>query len=724
MENLPDFETGSPASARSGYASHLRSLGYLVEQAYRRTDGACACGDSSCRKSPHFASDPDAPSEIHLVMRAETVAVTSEMNVVQRALRFGSAVAILRHGGTSYLFLSDPRSLPSVAPVIAPGQGWIALPPYRSDDAEGNYTQPSWISELTQHPVDLPQAVDVFGPSLVSRTRELTGLAGRVRKSIPNGTASPDETVSLKEMVFAACESLLAQGRGEELTSFLAPCCVAGMVAFEDAMHWLREMEELSPSRGVLSEKFTKTLVGVIFAEEELVTREIEELLLDAARRLDDATDNHAADGREEDGGSTGDTPEPLSGGDHFDSSGDVAFERPWATQTPGAQMPVEVPFTREPFREESGFTQAPNWGQEQRSSHRPGHSEEEGSSAARASAVPNWADALERQEAVIYTAALSLFAGGSQKSGTPIADNEAPANELTTTDEIEPIAADYAPGLLDGDAEVEAGPVPDELVSQAEAVLEDAWTKTRELEPGGTRDILPEGEELEPEAENAQADLSLESDTNYRSPETRSERAGEPGASSNIEVVPFEIPVAIDWEAALQNSAMVTPVELVQLVFEMSEFGFSDDELTKLALLDMAITAIPDGTDDPLRLFSYLWPDTGSFKVEFGHHRSMVELLAALLVRYDLACAAGALAGEASLAELAARDGVEFFSDLIGDPELVFYLETRLLNVTTSAQLMVRLSMISKIISAIGVEFTLNLATQHLLSLAGGAAA
>ena len=750
MENLPDFETGSPDSGRNGYASYLRGLGHLVEQAYRRTNGACACGDSSCRKIPHFADESGASRQTHLVMRAEHVVQTSEMSVIQRALRFGADVPILRHGGISYLFISDVPVLPHAAPVISPGSGWIALPPYRSDDPDGNYTQPAWISSaLALRPEELPQAVEVFGPSAVSRAKELSRIAEAV--SAPAG----ERAVALSEIVLRACESLLGSGRTDELEAFLAVSSASGMISSQEAAHWLSGRGESSADHGEVAARMTKTVAAVIFSESEIDLDEVNELLLDAAVNLE-----HPEGGVEAltEGADTGmsfqgftemkdSAPEPEvteaisqtvsaedpefselqgEGGNGSNGGQDrVEFERPWAARAQGNLDVNGLPNQEPSSRLESDFqTSHQGEGPYGERSGTRGSSGEQGSSnkhedssgrensaleRGRAAAIPNWADALERHEAVIYSAALSLFSRGSAGlTATPSSATEAGPQT--------PIVPDYLPSVVSPLAhpnQMSTEPSLDDPVAQAERVLEDAGsaigrTGSGENEGGPKHDGGCSGEE-------APSALEEPDETGNSVPGAGAEEHGLGWPNKMV----FDIPVVIDWGNALGSREQVTPVELVQILLGMDELSFADNQLTKLALLDMAITQIPDGADDPLRLFSYIWPDTGAIMGDLSRHLSVVELLAALMQRYELACSAGALAGEATFAELAARNGLEFFSDLIGDPELVFHIETRLLNVTTPAQLTVRLQMISKIISTLGVEFALELSTSKLGSLA-----
>uniref|UniRef100_UPI002626E63B hypothetical protein n=1 Tax=Ferrimicrobium sp. TaxID=2926050 RepID=UPI002626E63B len=149
----------------------------------------------------------------------------------------------------------------------------------------------------------------------------------------------------------------------------------------------------------------------------------------------------------------------------------------------------------------------------------------------------------------------------------------------------------------------------------------------------------------------------------------------------------PDEMPVAaaesdaLDWEQILDgvDPATLTPLTLVAIVLD--ELGISRDPLTSLALLDMALTAISEPPTHPDELFGYLWPTRQTLLDELEFHSVVVQLLAGILLRFEMMCETGTLvADESFLDQLLHLNTPSLLSDLFGAPDIVFWLEKHVL--------------------------------------------
>lgn len=695
MDRTPNFEPGSLDQMLSELARFYRSLGYLVEQAYRRVEGLCACGDSACRKNPHFATEKIDPASSHLVMRAEAALSTCDIGILQRASRFG-AVPILRHGNTSYLFVSDPQSFPDIFPVLGPARGWIALPPHRSDAPDGKSALPSWISALALRKEDLPQAVDVFGPSVILRVAQLRDLAAHLWEFAGEGA------IATRDIVAAAREELFTNADREEVVTFLAACCVGDMITTTDAANWLRTQTGLFSDERSMSESLNKAIAGVILSDGVIITDEMKELLESTAVRLADVdTDINedldadadedwstpsGEDGNDLDGGVVTGAYQDRQGGSSEDSyrgrtvpSEDFGVRR--------ANLDSSDPIN--PVDPQGAWAPPRTAATSDASTGGSSLSNEEVSINAEASGALNWADSLERQESLLFNAALALF--------TPSPSATGPVGRIVQSDLDINEADDH---LLPAQAE------PD--ISNADPISQPMSKSS----VGADDSALDDLDDIAPEEAVEDTETSSDSETGVDS---------EVDDMAAIAKMLTEISLPLDWRGALAGrETTVAPVVLVQIFLGMDELKFDEDPLTKLALLDMAVTAIPDGTDDPLTLFPYLWPESGAVMAEFHQHRILVEILAGLLLRFDMACSAGVFMGDPPLVALLAQDAVATVSDLVGDPDLVFWLERHLFNVTTREQLGTRVQAISKIISAVGDDVVGDVSTEHLRSLLG----
>lgn len=186
----------------------------------------------------------------------------------------------------------------------------------------------------------------------------------------------------------------------------------------------------------------------------------------------------------------------------------------------------------------------------------------------------------------------------------------------------------------------------------------------------------------------------------------------------------PDEMPVAaaesdaLDWEQILDgvDPTTLTPLTLVAIVLD--ELGISRDPLTSLALLDMALTAISEPPTHPDELFGYLWPTRQTLLDELEFHSVVVQLLAGILLRFEMMCEAGTLvADETFLNQLLHLNTPSLLSDLFGTPDIVFWLEKHVLQAPL-IQLDTRIHKIAYVLDTVGAQIIPDVSTRYYLDL------
>ena len=176
----------------------------------------------------------------------------------------------------------------------------------------------------------------------------------------------------------------------------------------------------------------------------------------------------------------------------------------------------------------------------------------------------------------------------------------------------------------------------------------------------------------------------------------------------------------ALDWEQILDgiDESTLTPLKLVGTALD--KLGLARDPLTSLALLDMALTAISEPPAHPAELFDYLWPTRRAFSDELEFHTIVVQLLAGILIRFDMMCDAGLLMSDASfLDQLLGLDTPSLVSDLFGAPDIIFWLQKHVLSAPL-AQLDTRIHKIAHVLETIGTQIVPNVSTAYYLDLIG----
>ncbi|MHB1732958.1 MAG: hypothetical protein ACYCU8_05830 [Ferrimicrobium acidiphilum] len=176
----------------------------------------------------------------------------------------------------------------------------------------------------------------------------------------------------------------------------------------------------------------------------------------------------------------------------------------------------------------------------------------------------------------------------------------------------------------------------------------------------------------------------------------------------------------ALDWEQILDgiDSSTLTPLKLVGTALD--KLGLERDPLTSLALLDMVLTAISEPPAHPAELFDYLWPTRETFLDELKFHTIVVQLLAGILIRFDMMCDAGLLMSDVTfLDQLLGLDTPSLVSDLFGAPDIIFWLQKHVLSAPL-AQLDTRIHKIAHVLETIGTQIVPNVSTAYYLDLIG----
>ena len=177
-----------------------------------------------------------------------------------------------------------------------------------------------------------------------------------------------------------------------------------------------------------------------------------------------------------------------------------------------------------------------------------------------------------------------------------------------------------------------------------------------------------------------------------------------------------------IDWVSAVDGwEGELSAPFLAMRFLGMTELGLTDDDLTKLALLDLAITALPSIDENLGDLLTCLWPSVSAFAADLYFHTLAVQLFAGMLLRFKMIGDAGMLIESPSLTQqLEAGGGAVIFSDLMGSPSILFWLERHILNTNTPALLAQRVSFVAEVLGMVRHGIIGSVSTSHFVELIG----
>ncbi len=712
MDGFEDFfqEETAETGHLDAQAAHFRALGYFTEKAYIRVNGVCGCGLNGCARNPHFAPKSGGDRRrLHLVIRADYALASSRVGVIDRALRYDAYVPILSHGlVTNYLFVSDPQAFPDVYPVLGPSPlRWIALPPQRSDGPHDQFAVPRWTTKPVPSAKELPKVADILGSSVIGRVEQLCDLAEN--PPVPLGPA-----ISLRDLVHMAFRNLEQEASSTDLLAFAASCWIGGLTTKPDLIDLLEHTSGVFPDIVDFHDEIWEAAKDVLFTPGAIDVGEMGKLFETAGRELAEA--RGAQDGEQ-------------GFGQSFAGSGPESGVAADAGRGPsgGGISPKDRPGDGG-RSDRFGGGEAFHGGYEIKSGSPDANEERPDALNVDCAAVSGgsegmagfgWAETMERQEAQIFSAALALFTKAPCGTVEGTLEDTIPEGLPIVPGEIVPGETSTVPGagsLIEFTDEELA-----EFVTENESSLGSdngqAGARQAATVPEEDGPEIGEIEEIgaSPVSTPALADVGRAEDEARTSARTLEQQVAEMAKAAD------DFAVRIDWERAFAGTECpLQPVALVEALLVLPEVAFSDDPLCKLALLDMAVTQIPQGADSPGPFFASTWPDSESLIADFAQHLVVVQIFAALLLRYESACSTRVLAGEASLAELLTTGNAAIVSDLVADPDTVFWIQRRLLSVTTPDLTRLRLDTVSQIISAIGHGSLGDITTSYLRELTG----
>lgn len=177
-----------------------------------------------------------------------------------------------------------------------------------------------------------------------------------------------------------------------------------------------------------------------------------------------------------------------------------------------------------------------------------------------------------------------------------------------------------------------------------------------------------------------------------------------------------------IDWARAVDGwEGEFSAPFLAMHLLGMEELGLTDDDLTKLALLDLAITALPSENGNLADLLTCLWPTVSDFASDLHFHSMAVQLFAGMLLRFKMIGDAGMLLESPSLVQqLEVGQGAHIFSDLMRSPDVLFWLERHVLNTNTPELLRLRVSFVAEVLGMVRRGIVESISTSHFLELIG----
>lgn len=183
------------------------------------------------------------------------------------------------------------------------------------------------------------------------------------------------------------------------------------------------------------------------------------------------------------------------------------------------------------------------------------------------------------------------------------------------------------------------------------------------------------------------------------------------------LDVLPGE---KIDWASVVSDwDQDFSALGFAMYLLTVKELSLEEDNLTKLALVDMLATAFPTGGDNLIQMLECLWPTTDEFASRLHFHSVVVQLFAGMLLRFKMVGDAGMLPESPSLLEqLAAGRGDHIFSDLVRSPQVLFWIETHILLVTTPGLLAQRVEFVANVLELVRHGIIEDISTAHFLTL------
>ncbi len=175
-----------------------------------------------------------------------------------------------------------------------------------------------------------------------------------------------------------------------------------------------------------------------------------------------------------------------------------------------------------------------------------------------------------------------------------------------------------------------------------------------------------------------------------------------------------------IEWARLLDGIApgSLSPLRLVAIILSIEDIDLPEDPLTSLALLDMAITAMPPTLAHPDELFSYIWPTRQAIRVNLEFHIIASQILAGILLRFSMGRDAGFFMDSSlSLGEVFYKNPETLISDLFGAPEIIAWIERNILT-APAPQLTSRTQKIAEVIKQVGEDIMADVSTPYYRQL------
>jgi hypothetical protein len=286
MADMPNFRVNNLGSLLEELYRFYQRLGYHVAIAYTRTHGDCACGNSGCRLDPHILDDQQldlmyttrAADSCHLVMATQFSLATEDVRVLGY-LTDSQNVPILRHGGTTYLFVREAGEFADLFPILGKSPNpWLSLPPHRCDTPSGGFELPTWLFPLSTSPDQLPRIEDIFKPSVFEHITALRQMRVQLEMRAGQGVLPLDQIVAW------AVSDLdnLAEAR----LALTAAVTIGGLVDVDQAQRLLDED----------ADALRTAILQMLFADQVFETDELVEVLYNVALSMIDLDDEVTID--------------------------------------------------------------------------------------------------------------------------------------------------------------------------------------------------------------------------------------------------------------------------------------------------------------------------------------------------------------------------------------------------------------------------------------------
>jgi hypothetical protein len=276
MTDMPNFRVDNRSLLLELYDWYQR-LGYRVAIAYTRTHGYCACGNPGCALNPHILNDEDfdvtrgAADSYHLVIDTQFTIATEDVRVLEY-LTDVQHVPILKHGGTTYLFVRG--AFADLFPIFGtPPNPWVALPPHRCDTPSGFVALPTWLCPLSTAPDELPRIDDIVQPSVFEHINTLRQMGAQLEMRAGQGVLPLDQIVA--RAVFDL------HHQPEARLALTAAATIGGLVDLDQAQRLLNED----------GDALRTAIIRLLFGDQVLETDELAEVLYSAALSLCDFDD-------------------------------------------------------------------------------------------------------------------------------------------------------------------------------------------------------------------------------------------------------------------------------------------------------------------------------------------------------------------------------------------------------------------------------------------------